>query len=156
MISIFPLWTVNWHVATPAYGSYLSQLIRYSRVCGSCHNFLHKGLLLKLQNQGSLVARLKSSHWMFYGRHRDLFNRYGISVSEMTSICPACSNQNPVLSSFMAYHRHFDKSNSTDATNSKAPIIRPEHFSSPSVLMSGSCCLIFIFLSKKCLKMPNG
>ena len=56
----------------------------------------------------------------------------------------------------MTYHWHFDKSNSTDATSSQAPITRPEHVSSPSVLMSGSCCLIFIFLSKKCFEDAKG
>jgi hypothetical protein len=32
--------------AAPAYGSYISQLIRYSRACGSYNGFLDKGLLL--------------------------------------------------------------------------------------------------------------
>ncbi len=31
---------------TPAYGVYISQLIPYSRACGSYHDFLDKGLLL--------------------------------------------------------------------------------------------------------------
>ena len=42
--------------AAPAYGVYISQLIRYSRACGSYHDFLDRGLLLtrKLLNQGFL------------------------------------------------------------------------------------------------------
>ena len=42
--------------AAPAYGVYISQLIRYSRPCGSYQNFLDRGLLLtrKLPNQGFL------------------------------------------------------------------------------------------------------
>jgi hypothetical protein len=32
--------------AAPAYGVYISQLIRYSRACGSYHDFLDRGLLL--------------------------------------------------------------------------------------------------------------
>jgi hypothetical protein len=41
--------------AAPAYGVYISQLIRYSRACGSYQDFLDRGLLLtgKLLNQGS-------------------------------------------------------------------------------------------------------
>ena len=31
--------------AEPAYGVYISHLIRYSRACGSCHDFLGRGLL---------------------------------------------------------------------------------------------------------------
>jgi hypothetical protein len=47
--------------ATPAYGVYLSQLIWYSRACGSYHDLLDRGLLLtrKLLNHVFLVVRLK-------------------------------------------------------------------------------------------------
>ena len=73
--------------AAPAYGVYISQLIRYSRACGSYHDFLHRGLLLtgKLLNQGFLLVKLKSSLRKFYGHYHDLVDRYGISVSQMTT-----------------------------------------------------------------------
>ena len=73
--------------AAPAYGVYISQLIRYSRGCGSYQDFLDKGLLLtrKLLNQGFLLVKLKSSLPKCYGRHHDLVNSYGISVSQMTT-----------------------------------------------------------------------
>jgi hypothetical protein len=60
--------------AVPAYGVYISQLIRYSRACGSCHDVLDSGLLLTrmLLNQRFLLVKLKSSHRKFYGRHHDL------------------------------------------------------------------------------------
>ena len=71
--------------AAPAYGVYISQLIRYSRACISYHDFLDRGLLLtkKLLCQGFLMVKLKSSFRKFYGRHHDLVDRYGISVSQM-------------------------------------------------------------------------
>ena len=49
--------------AAPAYGVYISQLIQYSRACGSYQDFLDRGLLLtrKLLNQGFLLVKLKSS-----------------------------------------------------------------------------------------------
>jgi hypothetical protein len=49
--------------AAPAYGVYICQLIRYSRACGSYHDFLDRGFLLtrKLLNQGFLLVKLKSS-----------------------------------------------------------------------------------------------
>ena len=73
--------------AAPAYGVYISQLIWYFRVCGSYQDFLDTELLptRKLQNQGFLLVKLKSSLRMFYCPHHDLVDRYGISVSQMTT-----------------------------------------------------------------------
>ena len=63
----FPFICSNIPVA-PAYGVYISQLIRYSRACGSYLDFLDKGLLLtrKLLNQGFLLVKLKSSLRKYY------------------------------------------------------------------------------------------
>ena len=71
--------------AASAYGVYISQMIRYSRAFGSYQDFLDRGLLLtrKLLNQGFLLVKLNSSLRQFYGRHHDLVDRYGISVSQM-------------------------------------------------------------------------
>ena len=82
----FPSICSNIPVA-PAYGVYISQIIRYSRACGSYQDFLDRGLLLtrKLLNQGFLLVKLKSSLRKFYCRHHDLVDRYGISVSQMTT-----------------------------------------------------------------------
>ena len=73
--------------AAPVYEVYVSQLIWYSRTCGSYQDFLHRGLLLirKLRNQGFLLVKLKSSLQKFYGCHHDLVDRYGISVSQLTT-----------------------------------------------------------------------
>ena len=73
--------------AAPIYGVYISQLIWYSRTCGSYQDFLERGLLLtrKLLNQGFLFVKLKSSLRLFYGSHHYLVDRYGISVSQMTT-----------------------------------------------------------------------
>jgi hypothetical protein len=73
--------------ATPAYGVYISQMIRYSRACDAYQNFLDKGLLLSrnLLNQGFLLVKLKSSLRKFYGRKHDSVDRYGISVLQMTT-----------------------------------------------------------------------
>jgi len=69
-----------------AYGVYISQLIRYSRACGSYQNFLDRGWLLtrKLLNQVFLLVKVKSSRRKFYGRHHDLVDRYGISMSHLS------------------------------------------------------------------------
>ena len=69
--------------ASLVYGVYLSQLIRYSRACGSYQDFLDRGLLItrKVLNQGFLLLKLKSSLRKFNGCYHDLVDRYGISVS---------------------------------------------------------------------------
>jgi hypothetical protein len=73
--------------ATPAYVVYISQLIRYSRACGSYQDYLDRGLLQrrKLLNQGFLLVKLKSSLRRFYGRLHDMADRDGISMSQMTT-----------------------------------------------------------------------
>ena len=62
-------------------------MIRYSRACGSYQDFLDRGLLLtrKLLNQGFLLVKLKSSLRKFHGHHHFLVDRYGISMSQMTT-----------------------------------------------------------------------
>ena len=47
----------------PAYGIYISQMIRYSRTCGSYQDVLDRGILPTntLLNQGFILVKLKSS-----------------------------------------------------------------------------------------------
>jgi hypothetical protein len=72
--------------AASAYGLYISQLIQYSRACGSYQDFLDRGPLLtrKLLNLRFLLVKLKSSLRKLHGRHHDLIDRYGIAVSQIT------------------------------------------------------------------------
>ena len=71
--------------ASPAYGVYISQLIRYSRACVQYNDFLDRAQLLtqKLLKQGCIAPGLKSSLQKFYGRHHNLVGRYEISISQM-------------------------------------------------------------------------
>ena len=70
--------------AAPVYGVYISLLIRYSRDCGSYQNFRDRELLTsKLLNQWLPLVKLKSLLRKFYCRHHNLFNRYGIYLSQM-------------------------------------------------------------------------
>jgi hypothetical protein len=59
---------------------------QYSRACGSYQDFLDRGLLLtrKLLNQGFLFSKVEiiTSNML---RHHDLVDRYGTSVSQMTT-----------------------------------------------------------------------
>ena len=94
--------------AVPAYGVYISQLIRYPSACCFYDNFFDTGLLLtmKLLNQGFLLGKLKSSL------------RESFTVATMTwltvteylyhkwqQIWPTCGNHFPTHSSFITYHR---------------------------------------------------
>ena len=61
------------------------------------------------------MVKLKSSLRKLYGSHHDLVDRYGISVSQITTNMFVCRKHNPVLSSLMTYHRVYSKSNMTGA-----------------------------------------
>jgi hypothetical protein len=102
----FPFISRNIPVAS-AYEVYISQLIQYSRACGSYQDFLDRWLLLtrKLLSRGFLLFKLKSSLRKFYGRHHDLGNRYEHPCHKWPRICSTCRKQYPVLSSFMTNHR---------------------------------------------------
>ena len=71
--------------SAPAYGVYVSQLIRDARACSNYQDFMERGKVLttKLLSQGyqktNLVATLKK----FYGRHHDLVNPYNMAVSRI-------------------------------------------------------------------------
>jgi hypothetical protein len=73
--------------AAPVYGVYIPRVVRYSRACDFHQDFIDKGLLLKrkLLNQEFLFTKLKSSLRKLYGRQHDLVDRYGISVSQITT-----------------------------------------------------------------------
>jgi hypothetical protein len=72
--------------AAPAYGVYISQLIRYARACSAFNQFLVRGSLLtnKLMSQGFKMSRLQAAFRKFYGRYNDL-NPFNISLGHMLS-----------------------------------------------------------------------
>ena len=72
---------------SPAYGVYISQLIRYARACSPYDQFLSRGKLLtdKLMLQGFMPSRLKSAFRKFYGRYNDLVCHYNLPLGQMLS-----------------------------------------------------------------------
>ena len=70
---------------SPAYGVFISQLIRYSRACSGYLDFLLRGKLLtsKLLQQGYKSYKLRNTFRKFYGRHHELTDRYNMSVSQI-------------------------------------------------------------------------
>ena len=72
-ITNFPFLSNN-SPSSPAYGVFISQLIRYA---GAVR------LSSKLLGQGYVMERLKSSLRKFYGRYGDLIKHYEVSLSQM-------------------------------------------------------------------------
>ena len=73
--------------ASPTYGVFMSQLIRYSRACSHYHDFRDRcrQLTSKLTSQGFESCRLMKTLGKFYGRHHDLISKYSISLCDMRS-----------------------------------------------------------------------
>ena len=83
-ITNFPFLSSN-IPSLPAYGVFISQLIRYARDCSSYESFILRAARLssKLLGQGYVRERLKSSLRKFYGRYGDIFKYYEVPLSEM-------------------------------------------------------------------------
>ena len=82
-IAKFPFLSSN-IPSSPAYGIFISQLIRYDRACTAyeCYILRARRLSSKLLKQGYLVERLKSSFRKFYGRYGILFSNMKFNSHE--------------------------------------------------------------------------
>ena len=71
--------------ANPAYGVYISQLVRYSRICTSKVDFMNRlrGLSLRLRQQGFLTNLLQRTFTKFFNRHGLIVVKYGATLREM-------------------------------------------------------------------------
>jgi hypothetical protein len=80
----FPFMSSNIPSA-PAYGVYISQLLRYFRASTKYSNFLERHILLatKLFNQGYTIPGMVKSFQKFYGRHTEEFSKYDTSLMNM-------------------------------------------------------------------------
>ena len=72
---------------SPGYGVYVSQLIRYARASTEYDSFLNRGRLLtnKLFTQRYCKPRLIKTIKKFYGRHHDIVDKFGVSISKLVS-----------------------------------------------------------------------
>ena len=73
--------------SVPAYGVYVSQLIRYARACSNYQDFMERGKMLttKLLSQGYQKTKLVATLKKFYRRHYDLVNPYNVAVPRIVS-----------------------------------------------------------------------
>ena len=122
--------------AAPAYGVYISQMIRYSRACGSYQDFIDRGLLLtrKLLNQGFLLVKVKSSLRKFYDRHHDLVDRYGISVTNDHGYVPLVKTSRSFPHSRLITGFVTRLTRWVSLVEQELPTL-PEHLSSPRFLV---------------------
>ena len=83
-ITNFPFLSSN-IPTSPAYGVFISQLIRYARACSSYGCFILRATRLsnKLLEQGNVKERLKSSLRKFYGRYGDLIKQYHFPLTNV-------------------------------------------------------------------------
>ena len=66
----------------PSYGVYISQLIRFARVCSHVEDFnaLYKCLKAKLLKQGYRYHKLRKALFKFYRRHYELISKLNVGL----------------------------------------------------------------------------
>ena len=70
---------------SPSYGVYISQLIRFARVCSNVDNFNNRNLFLtaKLLQQGYRYHKVRKAFSKFYHRHSELIVKYNIALKTL-------------------------------------------------------------------------
>ena len=70
---------------SPSYGVYISQLIRFARVCSNVDDFNNRNLLLtaKLLKQGYRYHKIRKAFSKFYYRHSELIVKYNIGLKTL-------------------------------------------------------------------------
>ena len=78
----------------PSYGVYISQLIRFARVCTHVDDFntRNKCLTAKLLKQGYRYYKLRKAFSKFYRRHYELISKFNVGLKSL--YIKACRNQN--------------------------------------------------------------
>ena len=70
---------------SPSYGVYISQLIRFARVCSNVDDFNNRNLFLtaKLFKQGYRFHKIRKAFSKFYHRHSELIVKYNIGIKTL-------------------------------------------------------------------------
>ena len=63
---------------SPSYGIYISQLVRFARLCNNVLDFNERNLCIteKLLHQGFRYHKLVKTSTKFYDRHKDIIRKY--------------------------------------------------------------------------------
>ena len=72
---------------SPSYGVYISQLIRFARVCSNVDDFNNRNLFLtaKLFKQGYRYNKIRKAFSKFYHRHSELIVKYNIGLKNSSA-----------------------------------------------------------------------
>ena len=72
-------------LCSPSYGVYISQLIRFARVCSNVEDFNKRNLFLtaKLLKQGYRYHKILKEFSKFYHRHSELIVKYNIGLKTL-------------------------------------------------------------------------
>ena len=70
---------------SPSYGVYISQLIRFARVCSNVDDFNNRNLFLtaKLLKQGYRYHKIRKAFSKFYHRHSELIVKHNIGLKTL-------------------------------------------------------------------------
>ena len=69
---------------SPSYGVYISQLIRFARVCSNVDDFNNRNLFLTaLLKQGYRYHKIRKAFSKFYHRHSELIVKYNIGLKTL-------------------------------------------------------------------------
>ena len=73
----------------PSYGVYISQLIRFARVCSHVDDFntRNKCLTTYLLKQGYRYQKLRKAFSMFYRRHCELISKFNVGLKSLLHQC---------------------------------------------------------------------
>ena len=70
---------------SPSYGVYISQLIRFARICSNVDDFNNRNLFLtaKVLKQGYRDHKIRKAFTKFYHRHSELIVKYNIGLKTL-------------------------------------------------------------------------
>lgn len=100
-INCFPDLSSNIH-GKRTHGVLISQLLRYSRVCGNVVDFIHvsRRLISRLCNQGFDARLLRRKTCLFYDKYYHLIKRYDMTKRKMVSkLFSKCSRSDRSINS---------------------------------------------------------
>ena len=74
---------------SPSYGVYISQLMRFARVCSNVDDFNNRNLFwtAKLLKQGYRYHKFQKAFSKFYHRHSELIVKYNIGLKTLLQQC---------------------------------------------------------------------
>ena len=72
----------------PSYGVYISQLVRFARVCSHVNDFnaRNKCLTAKLLKQGYRYHKLRKTFTKFYRRHYELISKFNVGLNSLLNL----------------------------------------------------------------------